>query len=136
MCFAGAKLSYSKMMTGNGELYLAQEDGGLPTTLAAGSARGESGVSVHSMRFLGGAHFSVTTRQHLVGLQMSPRARFDCRIAGRALRHESPAGRWPSVLPEATAPPMPKEASMPFSSRSIPGTSRSRPPRTRRWKRS
>ena len=60
MYFAGAKLSYSKMMTGNGELYLAQEDGGLPTTLAAGSARGESGVSVHSMRFRGGAHFSAT----------------------------------------------------------------------------
>ena len=33
------------------KLYLAQEDGGLATTLAAGSAPGESGVSVLSVRF-------------------------------------------------------------------------------------
>jgi hypothetical protein len=33
------------------ELSLAQADGSLPTTLAAGSAPGESGVCVHSVRF-------------------------------------------------------------------------------------
>jgi AraC family transcriptional regulator len=80
------------MMTAIGELTLAQEDGGLPTTLAAGSAPGESGVSILSMRFRGGAHFSATPRQHLIWFQMSSQACFECRIAGRALRHEPPAG--------------------------------------------
>lgn len=74
-----------------GELSLAQEDGGLPT-LAAGSARGESGVSILTMRFQGGAHFSATPRQHLIWFNMSPRAHFDCRIAGKGLRHEPPTG--------------------------------------------
>ncbi len=80
------------MTTGIGELYLAQEDGGLPTTLAAGSAPGESGVSVLSVRFRGSAHFNATPRWHLIWFQTSPQVRFECRIAGRALRHEVPAG--------------------------------------------
>ena len=79
-------------MIGIGELYLVQEDGGLPTTLAAGSAPGESGVSVFSLRFRGGAHFSATPRQHLVWFHMSSQVRFECRIADRALGHEVPAG--------------------------------------------
>ena len=79
-------------MIGGGEIHLAQEDGGLPTTLAAGSAAGESGVSVLKIRFRGGAHFSATPRQHLIWFQLSPRARFDCRIADRTLRHDVPAG--------------------------------------------
>jgi hypothetical protein len=73
-----------------GALYLAQEDGGLPTTLAAGSALGESGVSVFSLRFRGGLHFSATPRQHLIWFG-SP-VRIDCRIAGRTLWHKAPAG--------------------------------------------
>jgi AraC family transcriptional regulator len=77
-------------MTDIGELYLAQEDGGSPTTLAAGSAPGESGVSVLSLRFRGGVHFSATPQQHLVWF-VSP-VRIDCRMGGRALRHEAPAG--------------------------------------------
>ena len=80
------------MMTAIGELTLAQEDGGLPTTLAAGSAPGESGVCILSVRFRGGAHFSATPRQHLIWFQMSSQVRFQCRIGGRALRHEPPAG--------------------------------------------
>jgi AraC family transcriptional regulator len=75
-----------------GELNLAQADGGPPTTLAAGSAPGESGVAVLGMRFRGSAHFSATPRQHLVCFQMSPRARLDCRTADRTLRHVAPAG--------------------------------------------
>jgi AraC family transcriptional regulator len=71
---------------------LAQQDGGRPTTLASGSAPGESGVSILSVRFRGGAHFSATPRHHLIWFQMSPQARFDCRIAGRVLRHEPPTG--------------------------------------------
>jgi AraC family transcriptional regulator len=80
------------MVIGIGEQYLTQEDGGSPATLAGGSAPGESGVSVLSLRFHGGAHFGATVRKHLVWFHMSRRARFDCRIAGRALRHEVPAG--------------------------------------------
>jgi AraC family transcriptional regulator len=78
------------MMIGIGELNLAQGDGGLPTTLAAGSAAGESGVSVLSLRFHGGVHFSATTQQHLIWF-VSPVC-IDCRMADRTLRHEAPAG--------------------------------------------
>ena len=39
-----------------GKVRMAQQDGGPPTTLAAGSAPGESGVSVLSVRFDGGMH--------------------------------------------------------------------------------
>ena len=79
-------------MMGLGELRMAQADGGLPATLAAGSAPGESGVSILSVRFRGGAHFTATVQQHLVCFQMSPQVRLDCRMAGRALQHEPPAG--------------------------------------------
>jgi AraC family transcriptional regulator len=79
-------------MPGTDEMILAQRDGGPPTTLAAGSAPGESGVSVLSMRFRGGAHFSATTRQHLVWFHSSMQTAFHCRIAGRALRHQPTAG--------------------------------------------
>jgi AraC family transcriptional regulator len=71
---------------------LTQQDGGLPTTLAAGRAPGESGVSVLGLRFRGSVHFSATSRQHLVWFQTSPRVRFECRIADQALRHEPPTG--------------------------------------------
>jgi len=80
----------ASIMAGIGNLCLAQQDGGLPTTSAAGSAPGESGVSVFSLRFRGGMHFSATTQQHLIWFA-SP-VRIDCRIAGRTLRHEAPAG--------------------------------------------
>src|SRR5262245_21808068 len=79
-------------MMGIGDLRLMQADGGLPATLAAGSAPGESGVSVLSVRFRGTAHFSTTSHQHLVWFQTSPRVRFECRIADRSLRHEPPTG--------------------------------------------
>jgi hypothetical protein len=39
-----------------GGVRMEQQDGGAPTTLAAGSAPGESGVSVLSVRFDGGMH--------------------------------------------------------------------------------
>lgn len=78
------------MMMGIGEFNLAQKDGGLPTILAAGSAPGESGVFVFSLQFRGGLHFSATPQRHLIWFG-SP-VRIDCRIAGRTLRHEAPAG--------------------------------------------
>jgi AraC family transcriptional regulator len=77
-------------MIGIGERCLAQEDGGLPTMLAAGSAPGESGVSVFSLRFRGGLHFSATTQQHLIWF-VSP-VRIECRIADRTLWHPAPPG--------------------------------------------
>jgi AraC family transcriptional regulator len=92
--------------------------------MAVGSAPGESGVSVFSLRFRGGLHFSATTQQHLIWFG-SP-VRIDCRIADRTLRQRRRQGRWRSVLPVSTAAPMPKKASTPLSSRSIPASSRSR----------
>src|SRR6516225_1654340 len=77
-------------MNAIGAFYLAQKDGGSPTTLVAGSAAGESGVSVLRLQFRGGLHFSATPQQHLIWFA-SP-VRIDCRIAGRTLRHEAPAG--------------------------------------------
>jgi AraC family transcriptional regulator len=77
-------------MIGARELSMVQGDGCLPTTLAAGSAAGESGISVLSLRFEGGAHFRATTQQHFVWF-VSP-VRIDCRMGRRTLRHDAPAG--------------------------------------------
>jgi AraC family transcriptional regulator len=74
------------------QISLAQKDGGLPTTLVAGSAPGEIGVSIATLRFKGCAHFSAIPRQHLVWFNLSPPARFDCRIADEQLRHQPPTG--------------------------------------------
>jgi AraC family transcriptional regulator len=73
------------------ELALEQENGDPPTTLAAGSAPGEGGLSIRFVRFHGGLHLSGTAKQHLICFQMT-QACFDCRIGGRTLRHEPPAG--------------------------------------------
>src|SRR6516164_8399536 len=73
------------------ELALTQEDGNLPTTLVAGSGPGESGVSIRFVRFRGGLHLSGTVQQHFICFQLA-QACFDCRIGGRTLRHEPPAG--------------------------------------------
>jgi AraC family transcriptional regulator len=74
------------------ELCLAQGDGGLPTTLAFGSAPGESGVFVFKVRFEGGGHVGATPRRHHVCFPLNSLARFNCRLAGRALRHSPGAG--------------------------------------------
>src|SRR6516162_7441757 len=74
-----------------GTVRMAQQDGGAPTTLAAGSAPGESGVSVLSVRFDGGMHLLATPRCHCVCFQMSP-GRVERRMAGRVVRLERPVG--------------------------------------------
>ena len=79
-------------MTTGDDLCLAQEDGDRPTALAAGSAPGESGVSILKVQFRGSAYFSAVPRQHLIWFQISPRAHFACRLADRSLQHEVPAG--------------------------------------------
>jgi AraC family transcriptional regulator len=80
------------MITATSQFYLAQKNGALPMTLAAGGAAGESGVSLLSVRFQGGVHLSATPRQHLICFQMCPQVRFECRIGGRELWHEPSAG--------------------------------------------
>jgi AraC family transcriptional regulator len=79
-------------MLGIGDTSMAQADGSLPATLIAGSAPGESGVSVFGLRFEGGVSFSATLKRHLVCFQVTPEVRLECRMAGRTLRHEPPAG--------------------------------------------
>jgi AraC family transcriptional regulator len=81
------------VMMGLGELSLAQENGSAPSTLAGGSAPGESGVSVINVRFQGGMHLAATLRQHLICFQrMDESVRFECRMADRTLSHEPPPG--------------------------------------------
>jgi AraC family transcriptional regulator len=75
-----------------GEVCCAQKDGGPPAILTAVGPPGESGVSLLRMQFQRGAHFSATTRQHLISFQMSPHLRLECRMAGRRLHHETNAG--------------------------------------------
>jgi AraC family transcriptional regulator len=75
-----------------GEVRWAQKDGSPPATHTAGSPAGESGVAVLLTLFRCGAHFSATTRQHLICFQMSPHLRLECRMAGRVLQHETSAG--------------------------------------------
>jgi AraC family transcriptional regulator len=78
------------MAIGFGGLSLAQQDGSWPTTLAAGSAPGESGVSILSVRFQGAVHLNATLREHLICF-ISP-IHINCRMADRTLRHQAPAG--------------------------------------------
>jgi AraC family transcriptional regulator len=75
-----------------GEVRCAQNDGSPPLTLIAGGPPGESGVSVLRMKFRRGAHFSATTRQHLICFQLSRYLWLQCRMAGRTLHHETTTG--------------------------------------------
>jgi hypothetical protein len=68
------------MMTGLGELCLAQTHGDPPTTPAAGRAPAERSVSILRAPFRGGAHLSAKTNRHFIP--------HGCR----ASRHEAPAG--------------------------------------------
>lgn len=70
------------------ELSMAQEDGAQPATLSAGSAPGESGVSVLSARFEGAIHVSATSRwRHHLFFSLSDQLRYQCEIGGRSLSH-------------------------------------------------
>ncbi|MGA7265590.1 MAG: AraC family transcriptional regulator [Stellaceae bacterium] len=74
-----------------GTLCMAQQDGGAPTTLATGSAPGESGVSVLSVQFDGGMHLLTTPRCHCICFQLAP-GRVEKRMAGRVACYERPVG--------------------------------------------
>jgi len=78
------------MISDIGDVFSAQKDGSPPTILASGQAPGESGVSVASLHFRGGAHFHGYLRQHVVSF--TSRARISCRIARHALCHEAHEG--------------------------------------------
>ena len=78
------------MIADIGEVFSAQKDGAPPTILASGCAPGDSGVSVMSVRFQGGAHFTAYLRQHLVAFVS--KTRIKCRLAGRALYHKAHEG--------------------------------------------
>jgi AraC family transcriptional regulator len=78
------------MIADIGEFISVQKDGSPPTILASGRAPGESGVSVVSLRYKGGAHFSAFLRQHLVAFVS--KTRIKCRLAGRALHHKAHEG--------------------------------------------
>jgi AraC family transcriptional regulator len=79
-------------MADSHEFHLAQRDGRPPETLAAGSAPGESGVSIVRARFKAGAQLIATPPGHLICFQETQQARFECRIAERRLAHEPPRG--------------------------------------------
>ena len=74
------------------EVSIAQEDGGLPATLGAGTAPGESGIFVLNARFRGGMHLSAKPQRHHIFFHVSERAHFECRIADRRLSHEPRTG--------------------------------------------
>ena len=79
------------IMVDIGGVRMALQDGGPPTTLAAGSAPGESGVSVVSVRFDGSRHLLTTPRCHCICFQMPP-GRVERRMAGRVVRLERLVG--------------------------------------------
>src|SRR5215469_13518344 len=79
------------MWAGIGEVRAAQADGSPPIALAAGSARGESGVSVHRTRFHGGMHLEATPQRHCVCFHMPP-VRVERRMASRTLSPNRPTG--------------------------------------------
>jgi AraC family transcriptional regulator len=76
-----------------GELYYAHHDGTPPLTLSAGSAAGESGVSLLRAKFKRGTYSSGVVQQHKIFFQLSPQLRrLECRMAGQTLRHQTHTG--------------------------------------------
>jgi AraC family transcriptional regulator len=69
-----------------------QASGDRPVTVVAGSAPGESGVSIRHVRFQGEMHLKGTPQQHFVCFQVGPRFRIACRMENRTLRHEPQSG--------------------------------------------
>jgi AraC family transcriptional regulator len=80
-------------MRGPDGLQMAQQqDGGLPTTVVAGSAPGESGVAVFRVRAQRGLSFNAVPESHLIWFQTSSQVSFECRMAGQAISHMPPEG--------------------------------------------
>ena len=79
-------------MIGPEGLQMAQQDGGLPRTFAAGKPPGESGVAVFRVRCQRGLSFSAAPKKHLIWFPTSPQVRYECRMAGQAVDHVPTAG--------------------------------------------
>jgi hypothetical protein len=73
-------------------LYLAREDGALPTPLSVTKAPGESGVSVLRLRFPGDAYYGATLRQHFIRFQISPQVRLESAPIWGAIRRDVTVG--------------------------------------------
>jgi AraC family transcriptional regulator len=80
-----------EIFTEIGAVRMAQKDGGAPTVLAAGSAPGESGVSVLTVRFAGGMNLVATSHRHCICFQMSP-GFVEKRRAGRIVHYDGRVG--------------------------------------------
>jgi AraC family transcriptional regulator len=74
------------------ERRLTQADGSLPTTVAAGSAPGESGVFVTMVSFRGGGHVSAIARLHHICFLVNPCVRVDSRIGDQTRSYQPPPG--------------------------------------------
>src|SRR4030081_3707464 len=79
-------------MIGPDGLQMAQQDGGLPRTFAAGKPPGESGVAVFRVRCHRGLSCSAAPKKHLIWFPASPQVRYECRMAGQAVDHVPRAG--------------------------------------------
>lgn len=75
------------MPSENSKLRITQADGGLPTVIAAGSAPGESGVSISWTRFDGGGYVAATSRLHHIWFDLTPCTHSDFRIADQTLSY-------------------------------------------------
>src|SRR5258708_2071012 len=80
-------------MRGPDGLQMAQQqDGGLPTTVVAGSAAGGSGGAGFWGRGPRGRSFHAGSGSHPILVQTSSHGRFECRMAGQAISHMRPEG--------------------------------------------
>jgi AraC family transcriptional regulator len=90
----------ANMITATDGLYLAEAGGSPPTTVAAGRALGESGVSVLRVRFEGSARFDVAMTQHLICFVSQ--VRIECSRFGRVSRHNASSGSF-AIVPHGSA---------------------------------
>ena len=78
----------------------AQKNGGPPTILAAGSAAGESGVSLMRILYREGMHVKSISKQHLISFKMASVSRVQARIPGQVLPSCAAAAGALTILPE------------------------------------
>jgi AraC family transcriptional regulator len=75
------------MLIDVGDVSSAQGDGTPPAVLVAGSAPGDSGVSIMTLNYQGSTHFTAALRKHVITF-MSP-GPITCRLAGKTLSHNA-----------------------------------------------
>ena len=97
---------------------MAQQDGGRRPLWRPAARRGESGVSVLSVRFDGGMHLLGTPRRHCIRFQMF-QGHDKRRMAGRVVRLERPVESLTINPLGSVVPRMPTRTSIFLSSQSI-----------------